>query len=231
MARPRLLLLGDSNFTYSSSPSGFAQWLGRSLSCCVPSRQGDTSVATLLSELLPGQVVSVPCRTLRLSRDVRRMLLSFFCVLQDRPLIVLMALGQNDVHDHTSSTRSDSDLPELRKKIEFRLDEVMKLCHAHPHVLPCFLVPFNDDPVHFTKQYLEGSAILEEVIRNTDAFVAVDVNGPFVDDHYHLDEPGRRQLAEDICKWFSLLDVKDAFAAKDKRNVSKFAQCVWCSGS
>ena len=234
MTQSRLLLLGDSNFMFTPSERSR---LFRLLDCSLPGYVWggwpDTSVAALVDAQLPGQVVRVPCRTLRLSRDIVNILHSVFSVLHDRPLVVLVALGQNDVHDYTSETRVHFDLSHLRQALVQRALKVLDLCDAHPHVLLRFVAPFNDEPVHFTQQYLEGSKILDEVIRSTGAYVDLGVCGPFVDDHYHLDDSGRQQMATAICSWLSDLNVEEALGARTRNITSRFqkwlGQCAWCA--
>ena len=234
-AQPRLLLLGDSNFTYNPAErSGLSRWIDSWLPSCWWRGWTDKSVAALVDAQLPGQVVRVPWRTLRLSRDITHILHSVFGVLHDRPLVVLVALGQNDVHDYTSDTRVDIDESNLKQALQRRVLRVVELCDAHPHVLLRFVAPFNDDPVHFTRNYVEGSEVLDEVIRGTGAYVDLGVRGPFVDDHYHLSDSGRHQMATAICSWLGELNVEEALAARHSQRISwlsrpRIAQCAWCA--
>ena len=190
-------VVSDSNLHFVPDPRDTAGLLAP----FIPEALRPRSTARAMEELLGNDVVHVFSRGLSLRRDTWEQVRNLSRAAHPRPMALVLLVGQNDAHSWASTTRVlDQDRTDsFRDWLERRLTDLYRMATVL-HLPVALLSPFDDEPQHFSDEYVRLTTVLREVLVAHGAHQLTRV-GTFLEDRYHLDSGGRELLARQVAHW------------------------------
>ena len=234
MAPPEsILVIGDSNVSYSGTCQQPWRWAGRH-SC---GTLHFPSMVELLQRTAPCPVGYVPLPQLRGAHD-SDLTIRMAAQTLPRPCAAVILVGQNDADEWSRySTRGPEDL-----KQNFRLTMHRRVLRLQDLLLglsltPVWVLPFDDPKGEFTPLYQELVQQYSQLLHAVARHLMIAIPLQFETDQYHLLPASRVALATCLCQavreecWTAPADLSDGRRALGLRLAGWIAErgCAWCS--